>query len=231
VLEITLTRAPSSTSLKPRNAFFPYVGRDIHLSSCRLAKGEFQREVSKMAAVSLGGDDCADRGTGVGGSECSSRRLLTLDPEVTQECSKSFSSLWKPVWCPSWHTGVLLCATSAVVVLSINVSLTIYAATNPRYNVKGRIGMLYSGSCDKSKTIGLWLHLGINALSTILLSGSNYTQQCLAAPTRREIDSAHVKRQWMDIGVPSFGNLFKIRQERTLLWIAIGLTSIPLHLL
>ena len=95
----------------------------------------------------------------------------------------------------------------------------------------GRIGTLYSGSCDKSKTIGLWLHLGINALSTLLLSGSNYTQQCLVAPTRSEIDAAHAKREWMEIGVPSVRNLFKIKLERTLLWIAIGVTSIPLHLL
>ena len=64
-----------------------------------------------------------------------------------------------------------------------------------------------------------------------VLSGSNYTQQCLAAPTRGEIDAAHAKRQWMDIGVPSVRNLLRIKRERTLLWIAIGFMSIPLHLL
>ena len=97
--------------------------------------------------------------------------------------------------------------------------------------MKMGIGTLYEGSCDKSRTIGLWLHLGINALSTLLLSGSNYTQQCLAAPTRSEIDAAHARRRWMDIGVPSVRNLFRIKCERRWLWIAIGLTSIPLHLL
>ncbi|PUU76464.1 hypothetical protein B9Z19DRAFT_1052015 [Tuber borchii] len=35
----------------------------------------------------------------------------------------------------------------------------------------------------------------------------------------------------MDIGVPSVRNLFRIKAERRLLWIAIGITSIPLHLL
>ncbi|CUS09938.1 unnamed protein product, partial [Tuber aestivum] len=35
----------------------------------------------------------------------------------------------------------------------------------------------------------------------------------------------------MDIGVPSVRNLFRIKRERTLLWVAIGITSIPLHLL
>ena len=172
-----------------------------------------------------------DRGAGGGGSESFVRESLTLDSEFTEEPSKSSSSVWKPVWYTGWHTGVLACATCVVVVLCINVGLTIYGATNPKYKMRGGIGTLYEGSCDESKTIGLWLHLVINALSTLLLSGSNYTQQCLSAPTRSEIDSAHARKRWMDIGVPSVRNLFRIKPERRLLWIAIGFTSIPLHLM
>ena len=160
-----------------------------------------------------------------------SLELLALDSESTQERSKSFSSARKPVWYTGWHTGVLACAAAAVVVLFINVGLTVYAATNPRNKMERGTGTLYEGSCDTSKTIGLWLHLAINALSTLLLSGSNYTQQCLASPTRKEINAAHARRKWMDIGAPSAGNLFKIKLERMLLWTAIGVTSIPLHLL
>jgi len=192
--------------------------------------GEFRKEVVEMAPVLLG-DSNSDRGKRRGGSDSSPIELFTLDSECTQERSESFSSEWKPVWYTGWHTGVLASATCAVVVLFINVGLTIYAATNPEYKMENGIGTLYSGSCDKSKKIGLWLHLLINALSTLLLSGSNYTQQCLAAPTRSEIDAAHAKRRWMDIGVPSVRNLFRIKAERMLLWIVIGLTSIPLHLL
>jgi len=172
----------------------------------------------------------SDRGAG-GAGESSPRELSIRDSESIQEWSKSFSSAWKPVWYTGWHTGVLVCATSVVIVLFINIGLTVYAVTNPRHKMEKGTGTLYSGSCDKSKAIGLWLHLGINALSTLLLSGSNYTQQCLTAPTRSEIDAVHAKRQWMDIGVPSVRNLSRIKLERALLWIAIGLTSIPLHLL
>ncbi|RPB05098.1 hypothetical protein L873DRAFT_1785771 [Choiromyces venosus 120613-1] len=134
-------------------------------------------------------------GGGGGGSKFSSIELLTLDSGLTRERSNSFSSVWKPVWYTGWHTGVLACATSVLVVRFINVSLTIYAATNPGYKMERGIGTLYSGSCEKSRTIGLWLRLGINALSTLLLSGSNYMQQCLAAPTHSEIDAAHARRQ------------------------------------
>ena len=194
----------------------------------------FRTRLPKWTAVSLG-DNNYDRGQGEGGgrSKSSSIQLLPLDPESTRERQNSLSSVWKPDWYTGWHTGVLACATSVMVVLLINVSLTIYAATNPEYKMvrESGIGTLYEGSCDKSRMIGLWLHLGINILSTLLLSGSNYTQQCLTAPTRSEIDAAHARRRWMDIGVPSVRNLFRIKAERTYLWIAIGITSIPLHLL
>ena len=183
-----------------------------------------------MASVLLCDNNC-DRGAEGRESESPPVGLSTQDPEFAQERSKSFSSIWKPVWYTGWHTGVLASATSVVAVLIINVSLTIYVATNPEYRMEYSIRTLYRGSCDKSRTIGLWLHLVINTLSTLLLSGSNYTQQCLAAPTRREIDATHAKRRWMDIGVPSVRNLFRIKLERRFLWIVIGLTSIPLHLL
>ena len=194
---------------------------------------KFKTKLGKWTAVSLG-DKNYDReggGGGGGGNKSSSIELLTLDSEFAREQSYSFSSAWKPVWYTGWHTGVLVCAASVVVVLLINVGLAIYIATNPRYKMERGTGILYSGSCAKTETIGLWLHLGINVLSTLLLSGSNYTQQCLAAPTRSEIDAAHARRRWMDIGVPSVRNLFRIKAERALLWVAIGITSVPLHLL
>ena len=189
-----------------------------------------------MAAV-FPGDNNNDRGAGGGGSESSARESSTLDSGFTQQ--QSFFSGWGPVWCAGWHTGVLACAASVSAVLFINIGLTIYAATNPKYKEEGPqydqrlkgLETLYSGGCEKGGNIGLWLHLGINALSTLLLAGSNYTQQYLAAPTRGEIDAAHMRRKWMDIGVPSVRNLFRIKPERALLWIVIGLTSIPLHLL
>ena len=190
----------------------------------------FSKKLPKWTTLLPGGGSDGREG-GQARSKPSSLKLLALDPESSQERLKIFSSAWKPVWYTGWHTGVLACAASTVVVLFINVGLTVYAATNLRNKMEKGTGTLYEGSCDTSKTIGLWLHLAINACSTLLLSGSNYTQQCLAAPTRKEIDAAHARRKWIDIGAPSVGNLFKIKLERMLLWIAIGFTSIPLHLL
>lgn len=70
-----------------------------------------------------------------------------------------------------------------------------------------------------------------NALGTLLLSGSNYCMQVLCAPTRRELDQAHAQGRWLDIGVPSFRNLWRISPKRVVVWWVLGLSSIPLHLL
>ena len=87
------------------------------------------------------------------------------------------------------------------------------------------------GSCDKTKKITLWVDLAINILSTILLSASNNCTQLLSAPTREDIDKAHAKRRWLDIGVPSVRNLSLIPRWRVILWALLFLSSIPFHLL
>lgn len=53
--------------------------------------------------------------------------------------------------------------------------------------------------------------------------------QRLVAPTRQEIDDAHAKKKWLDIGMPSLRNLSAIHKGRMWLWIVLGLSSVPLH--
>lgn len=55
--------------------------------------------------------------------------------------------------------------------------------------------------------------------------------QALVAPTRGDLDFAHSKGDWMDVGVASIRNLFKISWHRTLLWFILALSSVPIHLL
>jgi hypothetical protein len=90
---------------------------------------------------------------------------------------------------------------------------------------------LYTGSCDVVKQTDTIVHVIINILSTLLLGASNGCLQLLVAPTRAEIDSAHEKQIWLDIGVPSFRNLRYISRMRVCLWSLLALSSIPLHFL
>ncbi|KAF2838244.1 hypothetical protein M501DRAFT_1053069 [Patellaria atrata CBS 101060] len=128
-----------------------------------------------------------------------------------------------------WKSGTIAFATCAIISMLLNLGFTIFAGT--RYNISNGIGTLYQGSCDQTKNTSLWMHLAINALSSILLSGSNYCMQCLSAPTRGDIDISHAKGQWMDIGIPSVRNLMYVNRRRKLLWWALGISSVPLHLL
>jgi len=51
-------------------------------------------------------------------------------------------------------------------------------------------------------------------MRTLALSGSNCAQQCLASPARAEVDRAHAKGRWPDVGVPSVRNLAGIQKRR-----------------
>lgn len=92
------------------------------------------------------------------------------------------------------------------------------------------LGTLHDGSCKKASRLSFWIHLMINILSTTLLGASNYTMQCLSSPTRKEIDKAHSQGVWLDIGVPSVRNLWRIAKVRVILWWFLAISSIPLHL-
>jgi hypothetical protein len=74
-------------------------------------------------------------------------------------------------------------------------------------------------------------HVLINALSSVLLSASNYAMQCVTSPTRSECDVAHARGDWMDVGVAGTRNLTRISHRRKVVWVLLALSSIPIHLL
>ncbi|KEF62535.1 uncharacterized protein A1O9_00508 [Exophiala aquamarina CBS 119918] len=108
---------------------------------------------------------------------------------------------WTTANLSGWKMGIVIAASTTTIALIANIGFTLWGVTHSEPPMAGGIGTLIDGSCDKVRRYSLWLHLGINALSTLMLSGSNYTQQCLAAPTRHEVDVAHSKRKWLNIGV------------------------------
>ena len=113
--------------------------------------------------------------------------------------------------------------------LVINTAFAICAATiGP---ASEGVGTVYKGDCDKVKSLDRWLHLLINILGTALLSGSNFNMQCLSSPTRKEVEAAHKKGKWLDIGVPSIKNLLFISKKRVGLWWLLAISTLPLHIL
>ncbi|KAI5844703.1 hypothetical protein BZA05DRAFT_409130 [Tricharina praecox] len=128
-----------------------------------------------------------------------------------------------------WRIGLIWCIAGVSMVFLLNLLITIWVVK--MFSVHDGLGTVYKGSCAEAKTLSVWIHALINALGTLALSGSNYAQQCLTSPTREEVDRAHAKGEWLDIGMPSVRNLWRVKWRRMVLWWFLAVTSVPLHLL
>ena len=128
-----------------------------------------------------------------------------------------------------WQVGVAVSFILVVLVLLLHISILIwiYASLNPHNG----IALAHEGNCSQIEKWSQWIHLLINLLSTLMLGASNYCMQRLSSPTRNDLDRAHAARRWLDIGVPSVRNLRSLDRRRVALWLIIGLSSAPLHLL
>lgn len=134
-----------------------------------------------------------------------------------------------------WIKGVVLCTWGTGAILLLNVLLTIIASgiaySKSSSDKHATYAELYQGSCSVTKNWGTGMHLVINVLSTALLAASNYVMQCLSAPSRADIDKAHSKRDWLDIGTFSVRNFSAMDAKRKILWILLLVSSLPVHMM
>jgi hypothetical protein len=132
---------------------------------------------------------------------------------------------------------VSVCAGVAAIVLVINIAAVIYL-----YSIKpdNKLHLddyyvpqpaLFMGSCSTANRLNTAVHLLINILSTVLLAASNFCMQLLIAPTRNQINRAHRKRQWLDIGIPSLRNFRHVSRTHQCAYLLLAISSLPLHLL
>lgn len=138
---------------------------------------------------------------------------------------------WKSwrIWSSKRQSILWIALTSSMTVLIINVVFV--AVLGSKYGITSRRGLinLHEGDCKQVKMFGTGAHVCINILSTLLLGASNLCMQLLVAPTRKEIDVAHRKKMWLDIGIPSWRNLSNIKRSRKWLFFILMISSVPLH--
>ena len=137
----------------------------------------------------------------------------------------------KTFWKWQSQRGVVLkfALSIALAVLVLNLVGTI--VMSKVWGTSRGLGTIYQGRCSQSSLITTALHVVINILSSLLLGASNLCMQRLASPTRAEVQKAHQRYEWLDIGIPSIRNIRYIDRRRLCAWLLLGFTSLPLHFL
>ena len=151
------------------------------------------------------------------------REEETLEAEGSQSLPSSTAV-------QKWKVNIKLGCATATVVFCVNMAVLVYTKLHSHVAHEG-ITILYSGTCSTTRKIGVWSHLLINVISSVLLAASNTGMQCLIAPTREEVNRTHARGKWLDIGVHTLRNLRAVSVSRRLLWALLGLSSFPLHLM
>jgi hypothetical protein len=135
----------------------------------------------------------------------------------------------QPDFHTGWRRGILYCIATSLVVLAIALAFIGWAITK-KTEGSGLL-VLFRGDCKTSKNISTIAHISINALSTLLLSASNYCMHIASAPSRQDVDKFHLKKRVLDIGLNSVSNVFRLGWNRRIVWCVLALSSIPLHLM
>ena len=130
----------------------------------------------------------------------------------------------------NWKKSLVLFAVASGSVFVCNTSFMIWAIASRR--VRDGRGTMFEASCSRVRNTNLFIHLLINILSTLLLGASNYSMQCLSAPSRPELGKAHSEGKYLEIGIPSPHNIFSryLPKRRKICWWILALSSLPLHL-
>lgn len=154
-------------------------------------------------------------------------------PSIKEEwraVNKSYEKRMRRSRFYGWQMGVLIGSLASTLVLICNIVMLVLGHQHSGYDKSG-IATLFKGNEDAAARFDTWAHILINTLSTALLSASNYTMQVLNSPTRHDVDKAHAKGRWYDIGLLSLHNLRSIPTKRIILCLVLGLSSTPFHLL
>lgn len=153
------------------------------------------------------------------------------NPESLNPSALESSQHRKPTWYQQrllrWRAGALASCSTALLVLIINISVTMWATA--KYPLTGHVGLLFNGDCAKAKSINAWLQVAVNILSTVLLGASNYCMQCLSSPTREEIDRSDARGFYLHIGVPSAHIFWGVGRRRRLLWLVLAISALSLQ--
>ena len=134
-----------------------------------------------------------------------------------------------------WKLGIALSAVALILCLIVELAMLIIAlradAKRTSTGTTQYDGVMIEGSCETVRRYTTLLSLPINIIATLLIGISNYAMQILSAPSEREVRTAHAKQRSLQLGTTSPANMRFLDGRKTMMWLMMGLTSIPVHLL
>lgn len=149
----------------------------------------------------------------------------------TDPCARRDSGIRRKWQLEGWHFEVFVSIIAVTICLVAELIMLVCAVVlnKPQGNQHG-VGVLYVGSCAKVERMITILAIPINILATILVATSNYVMQCLSAPSKKDVDEAHAARSYLNIGISSIHNLVYNFSWKSVLWLVLFLTTVPIHL-
>ncbi|KAJ4352820.1 hypothetical protein N0V95_003928 [Ascochyta clinopodiicola] len=104
-----------------------------------------------------------------------------------------------------WRAGLLRAFLFSLAALALNMSVFLWLFLE--FDTARGTGLISTSRCDEVGRIETGIKVGLNVISTLILGASTYAMQGTTAPTREEVDSAHEKGKWLEIGTQSWRNL------------------------
>ena len=130
----------------------------------------------------------------------------------------------------SWKTSAKVGLCLTIPTLLVSACVLIWGHSRELDPFTGD-NVVFEGDCDSSASINTWSSGVINVTSALLLACSHSVVQILLAPTPANIESAHSRGKWLDIGIPSLTNWGSMGLWQTVVCISLITTSLPLSVL
>lgn len=127
-----------------------------------------------------------------------------------------------------WRAGLLRAFLASLLALVANIC--VFAWLLRRNNPEHGSGTIHTATCGEISTLETGIKVALNVVSTLILGASTYAMQGTTAPTRAEVDVAHKRGKWLEIGTQSWRNLSYVSRRHATIWSVLAFTSLPLHL-
>jgi hypothetical protein len=128
-----------------------------------------------------------------------------------------------------WRGEILRIAIFSTLLWVANIAA--YIVLFVKSNRKHGSGIFMDGLCADVERTNTLIHMALNIMTSLMLAASTSAMSSLCCPTRAEVDMAHAKARSLGVGGLSMRNFRFISRSRSILWILLWITSVPLHLL